>query len=138
VADHPLRPATDRRLGEPLPHQLANPTQAHLIAQGPERSPAFPRRAYAVLIRVSPGYPPLSGRFLRVTHPSAARQRVQAPLLPLDLHVLSLPPAFNLSHDQTLQFKYCMHIASLQPTGLLTRLANTMALIHAQSHNYCL
>ena len=26
VADHPLRPATDRRLGRPLPHQLANPT----------------------------------------------------------------------------------------------------------------
>ncbi|WP_220473359.1 hypothetical protein, partial [Vibrio sp. PID23_8] len=25
--------------------------------------------------------------------------------LPLDLHVLGLPPAFNLSHDQTLQFK---------------------------------
>ncbi|PQJ65664.1 hypothetical protein BTO01_14990, partial [Vibrio jasicida] len=24
---------------------------------------------------------------------------------PLDLHVLGLPPAFNLSHDQTLQFK---------------------------------
>ena len=26
-------------------------------------------------------------------------------LPPLDLHVLSLPPAFNLSHDQTLQLK---------------------------------
>lgn len=26
VADHPLRPATDRCLGRPLPHQLANPT----------------------------------------------------------------------------------------------------------------
>jgi hypothetical protein len=25
--------------------------------------------------------------------------------LPLDLHVLGLPPAFNLSHDQTLQLK---------------------------------
>ncbi len=25
-------------------------------------------------------------------------------VLPLDLHVLGLPPAFNLSHDQTLQF----------------------------------
>jgi hypothetical protein len=25
-------------------------------------------------------------------------------LLPLDLHVLSTPPAFNLSQDQTLQF----------------------------------
>ena len=24
VTDHPLRPVTDRRLGEPLPHQLAN------------------------------------------------------------------------------------------------------------------
>ena len=32
-------------------------------------------------------------------------RRSSAPegLLPLDLHVLSLPPAFNLSHDQTLQ-----------------------------------
>ena len=27
-------------------------------------------------------------------------------MLPLDLHVLGLPPAFNLSHDQTLQFKF--------------------------------
>jgi len=29
VADHPLRSATHRRLGEPLPHQLANAPQAH-------------------------------------------------------------------------------------------------------------
>jgi hypothetical protein len=29
VADHPLRPATDRRLGGPLPHQLANQTRVH-------------------------------------------------------------------------------------------------------------
>ncbi|YAI82049.1 MAG: hypothetical protein ACQJCO_00005 [cyanobacterium endosymbiont of Rhopalodia sterrenbergii] len=29
MADHPLRPATDRRLGRPLPHQLANLTRAH-------------------------------------------------------------------------------------------------------------
>ena len=27
-------------------------------------------------------------------------------MLPIDLHVLGLPPAFNLSHDQTLQFKF--------------------------------
>ena len=27
------------------------------------------------------------------------------PPLPPDLHVLGMPPAFNLSHDQTLQFK---------------------------------
>ena len=29
VADHPLKPATDRRLGSPLHHQLANQVQAH-------------------------------------------------------------------------------------------------------------
>ncbi|OUF37516.1 hypothetical protein AZZ64_000184, partial [Enterobacter cloacae] len=29
-------------------------------------------------------------------------------VLPFDLHVLGLPPAFNLSHDQTLQFKSLM------------------------------
>ena len=28
--------------------------------------------------------------------------------IPFDLHVLGLPPAFNLSHDQTLQFKSLM------------------------------
>ena len=32
VADHPLRPAKDLWLGELLPHQLPNPTQAHLLA----------------------------------------------------------------------------------------------------------
>ena len=34
MADHPLRPATDRRLGRPLPHQLANPTSAAPKARG--------------------------------------------------------------------------------------------------------
>jgi hypothetical protein len=34
VAGRPLRPATDRRLGKPLPHQLANPTSAAPIVQG--------------------------------------------------------------------------------------------------------
>ena len=31
VAVHPLRSANHRRLGEQLPHQLANDTRAHLI-----------------------------------------------------------------------------------------------------------
>src|SRR5699024_4784834 len=38
------------------------------------RAPALLRRDYAVLVRVSPGYPLLLGRFLCVTHPSAARR----------------------------------------------------------------
>ena len=41
MADHPLRPATDRRLGGLLPHQLANQTSAAQIAQGP-KVPCFP------------------------------------------------------------------------------------------------
>jgi hypothetical protein len=73
------------------------------------RSPAFPRRAYAVLARVSSSCPPPLGRFLRVTHPSAtllAPERTFA----FDLHVLSIPPAFNLSQDQTLRFRrFCHH-----------------------------
>ena len=46
---------------------------------------------------------PTTRQIPRVPHPSAARQRPKA-CYRLDLHVLGLPPAFNLSHDQTLQF----------------------------------
>src|SRR5690349_1245328 len=41
--------------------------------------------------------------YSRVTHPFAARVPRRA--FPLDLHVLSTPPAFVLSQDQTLQQK---------------------------------
>ena len=75
MADHPLRPATDRRLGKPLPHQQANRTSAAPIARGSCESPAFLRRAYAVLVRLSPGYPPLRDTFRCITHPFAARRQ---------------------------------------------------------------
>ncbi len=64
--------------------------------------PPFPRRAYAVLARVSPSYPPLPGRFLRVTHPFATLLTPEGAFA-FDLHVLGMPPAFNLSQDQTLR-----------------------------------
>ena len=62
---------------------------------------------YAVLALVSKCYPPRLGSFLGITHPSATRQPKKQAflLLPFDLHVLSLPPAFNLNHDQTLHLK---------------------------------
>ena len=41
--------------------------------------------------------------FPRVTHPSAAPQVLLLKPGALDLHVLSLPPAFALSQDQTLK-----------------------------------
>ena len=48
------------------------------------------------------GIPPRRVGCIRVAHPCAGRRRVSLPALPLDLHVLSLPPAFILSQDQTL------------------------------------
>jgi hypothetical protein len=39
----------------------------------------------------------------RVTHPSATEQYVLLHIIPFDLHVLTTPPAFILSQDQTLQ-----------------------------------
>ncbi len=74
MADHPLRPAIDRRLGRPLPYQLANLTQAHLSVEAFKKWPRFPRRAYAVLATLSRGCPPQLGRFLSITHPSATRR----------------------------------------------------------------
>jgi hypothetical protein len=41
--------------------------------------------------------------YVLLTRPPLSRE-ASSPL-PLDLHVLGLPPAFNLSHDQTLQLK---------------------------------
>ena len=90
----------DRRLGRPLPHQLPNPTRAdpspinlsqyHLstkrrirhYSRFPRAIPEERARSHALLTR-----PPLT------------------PKGPLDLHVLSLPPAFVLSQDQTLKLK---------------------------------
>ena len=62
MAGHPLRSAMDRRLGGPLPHQLANPTRVHLIP--PEFFTLHHAMlcAYAVLAAVSNCYPPVQGR----------------------------------------------------------------------------
>ena len=124
MTGRPLRPVTDHSLGEPLPHQLANRTQAPPKAL-PLRA-TFLARDYAVLAKVSLSYPPLLGRFLRVPHPSAARHQLVLLLtmLPLDLHVLGVPPAFNLSQDQTLHFfKSCIlfhdKLTFVNPQGCL-------------------
>ena len=66
----------------------------------PSAHKALIRRPYAVLEHLSVSYPSLQGAFLRVTQPSASRVPRRA--LPIDLHVLGMPPAFILSQDQTL------------------------------------
>ena len=65
MAGRSLKPATDRGLGEPLPLQLANRTQAH------PQAGSFHLSTYEVLANVSVSCPSPGGRFLRVTHPFA-------------------------------------------------------------------
>ena len=85
---------------------------------------SFPRRAetlgaYAVLARVSPGYPPLPGRLSTCYSPVRRFTHGPKPAFSLDLHVLSTPPAFILSQDQTLQFETCDAAAPEGPAATI-------------------
>ena len=114
MAVHPLRPATDRRLGRPLPHQPANQTRAHPTPKKLFRIHHAVLPAYAVLAVISNCYPPVQGRL--PTRYSPVRHSVNASSAPkdfrriasFDLHVLGTPPAFILSQDQTLIFKFSL------------------------------
>lgn len=97
MAGHPLRPAIRRRHGRPLPHRLADGTQPHPKAfplQAPHEGTAHP-----VLATLSSGYSRLWGRSVTCYSPV---RHYQSEDRPFDLHVLSTPPAFTLSQDQTL------------------------------------
>ena len=104
VAGRPLRPATRRRLGRPLPHQQADRTRAHPQPKKLSNPKDASRAEYPVLANVSIRYPKVRGRLLTRYSPvrhSCTPERA----LPFDLHVLSTPPAFVLSQDQTLHRK---------------------------------
>jgi hypothetical protein len=79
-----------------------------LIGRGPIPSrktfhhPPCDERSYPVLDPVSQAYPRAEGRSPTCYSP-VRRSCTPERALPLDLHVLSTPPAFVLSQDQTLQ-----------------------------------
>ena len=108
---HPLRPATRHRLGRPSPHQQADRPRAHPPPKTPKGA-SFPDPPCdrPRISRISHTFMRLSRRRGQVTHVLLTR----SPLIhthqkegasPFDLHVLSTPPAFVLSQDQTLQTK---------------------------------
>ena len=109
MAVQPLSPATDRRLGRPLPCQPANQTRAHPVPPEFFTPEDVFLCAYAVLAAVSNCYPPVPGRL--PTRYSPVRHSVIRFVPPkssdsnasFDLHVLGTPPAFILSQDQTLK-----------------------------------
>ena len=106
MAVHPLRPATDRRLGGPLPLQLANQTQAPPPAKAPKSLPFFPLPCDRKnVFGISSRFQLLSPSERQVAHALLTRSpltREPKLLRPFDLHVLGTPPAFVLSQDQTL------------------------------------
>ena len=117
VAGRPLRPATRHRLGRPLPHQLADRPRAHREAPGcPGFGPVkIPSQATC---GINSPFGELSPTFGQVAHVL----RTLAPLnllciatkqVPFDLHVLSTPPAFVLSQNQTLRKEFAPVSAKL-------------------------
>ena len=73
----------------------------HLWPQSPEAS-----WSHAVLATLSDGYPPPGGRLPTRYSPVRHFTRGANPPFTFDLHVLSTPPAFVLSQDQTLHFDF--------------------------------
>lgn len=90
VGHHP----TNKLIGRgPIPHRKSFPPQdMHL----------------GVLSGIRPSFPSLSRSAGQITHVLLTRSPLEHPpkgAFPFDLHVLSTPPAFVLSQDQTLQTK---------------------------------
>ena len=145
MADHPLRSATDRRLGRPLPHQLTNQTQVHPIPINLWPLSHAKEKCYEVLITVSSGYPSVWGRLpTRYSpvrrFPSDLSSEDSITDISLDLHVLGTPPAFILSQDQTLK-KWYLHIFRCLNQSLSSRsetlCASLFVLQFPEFPNYC-
>ena len=107
VAGRPLRPATRHSLGEPLPHQLADRPRAPQEAPG---CPGFGFRKMSSLTTcgINSPFGELSPTSRQIAHVLRTRSPlnyfcIATKIIPFDLHVLSTPPAFVLSQNQTLR-----------------------------------
>ena len=134
MAGHPLRPATRRRLGRPLPHQQADRPRAH---PRPESFTHNPMRG-CVISSISSDFPKLSQSLGQVTHVLLTRSPLFHPASwasSFDLHVLSTPPAFVLSQDQTLRKKLHAESQRNKPTNCEFNLTKTN--INTDVHIIC-
>src|SRR5699024_10613857 len=88
------------------PHQQADRPRAHPSPINLSRPHHAARPDYPVLDTVSSAYPRERGRLLTCYSPVRhSSTRCKHPASAFDLHVLSTPPAFVLSQDQTLHTK---------------------------------
>ena len=116
MAGRPLRPATRQSLGEPLPHQLADRPRGHQEAPG---CPGFSVRKMTSLTTcgINSPFGELSPTSRQIPHVLRTRSPlnnicIATNIVPFDLHVLSTPPAFVLSQNQTLRKNLEPRIAS--------------------------
>ena len=81
MADHPLRSAIHRRLGEPLPHQQANGPRAHLWTIAFMKRPSFTSEPFdsVVLAGISPPFEELSRIQRQVAHVLLTRSPLYSP-----------------------------------------------------------
>ena len=70
----------------------------HIRWQEARRSPSLVLRHYAVLATVSSSYPPPSGSFPDITHPSATRQRISK-LIPVTVRLACVRPAASVQSE---------------------------------------
>jgi hypothetical protein len=123
VADHPLRPATHRSLGRPLPYQQANGTRAHPQTVAFKKRPPLIHKSEDLWMSfgISIAFAMLSPIQGQITHVLLTRAPLYSPLqaeaFSYDLHVLSTPPAFTLSQDQTLQLNLCLAAGAANNQG---------------------
>ena len=116
VTGRPLRPATRHSLGEPLPHQLADRPRA------PQEAVAcatfgFEEMSLLTTCGINSPFGELSPTSRQIPHVLRTRSPlnnicIATNIVPFDLHVLSTPPAFVLSQNQTLRKNLEPRIAS--------------------------
>ncbi len=108
VAGRPLRPATRQSHGGPLPRHRADRPRAHQEAHCCFGFSSTRRMATCGINSPFGELSPTSRQIAHVLRTRAPLNQtgIATNLVPFDLHVLSTPPAFVLSQNQTLRGKF--------------------------------
>ena len=92
-----------------------------------------------VVCGIRPSFPGLSHSAGQITHVLLTRSPLEYPppqwqAFPFDLHVLSTPPAFVLSQDQTLQPQHTMRVLRTNKTKTIKDSVSSVYLLTRATH----
>jgi hypothetical protein len=154
VADRPLRPATRRCLGRPLPHQLADRPRAHPEAQ----KPFFTSSCGVVKVSgINPGFPGLSRSSGQVAHVLLTRSplrhtvtydQVCVARLACIRHAASVRPEpgsnsptyihFPCEHGEILSFECCIPQLNRNHDSFGSRASASRRMLPTRAFDACL